>query len=68
MGAEISKTLLLSKSFFNLLKLFLHFLFSCPYKNMVFDFLNFEIPICKEFLKFTIVPCGETKTRSYSVY
>ncbi len=53
-GSQTFKTLLLPQIILNIFKLFLNFLYSFPHKSPVWVFL-----------KFTIVPYGETKTLNY---
>ncbi len=65
MGAKTSKRYSSLESLSNPFKLFLNFVLSGPHKSSVLDFWNFEIPIFKEFFKFTIVPYGENKNLNY---
>ncbi len=66
MEAKILKRYSFLKSLLNLFKLFLKFLLSCPHKSIFFlNFWNFEYLIFDKFLKFTIIPYGETKNLNY---
>ena len=65
MGAKTSKRYSTLKSLLNLFKVFLNFLLSGPHKSTILKILKFELLIFNDFLNFTVVPDGETKSHNY---